>query len=52
MKTTTRLDQQIRKAALTSMRIEGYRSTQSVEIKARAKALMKERNVRVLPPTA
>ena len=47
MKTTASLNGKIVQAVQTSMRIEGYKPTQSVKIKARAKALMKERRVEV-----
>jgi hypothetical protein len=47
MTTTNSLDQKIALAVQTSMRIEGYKPTQSPEIKAKAQALMKERRVEV-----
>jgi hypothetical protein len=47
MKTTPSLNGKIVQAVQTSMRIEGYKPTQSVKVKAQAKALMKERRVEV-----
>jgi hypothetical protein len=47
MKTTASLNGKIVQAVQTSMRIEGYKPTQSVKVKAQAKALMKERRVEV-----
>lgn len=47
MKITASLNGKIVQAVQTSMRIEGYQPTQSVEVKAQAKTLMKERRVQV-----
>jgi hypothetical protein len=50
MKTTVSLNRKVIKAVQTSMRIEGCKPTQSVEIKAQAKALMEQRRVQVSVP--
>jgi hypothetical protein len=50
MKTTVSLNRKVIRAVQTSMRIEGCKPTQSVKIKAQAKALMEQRRVQVSVP--
>jgi hypothetical protein len=50
MKITTSLNEKIVKAVRISMQIEGYKPTQSQEIKQRAKTLMEQQHVQVSVP--
>lgn len=47
MQVSPSLNQKIAQAVQTSMRIEGYKPTQSAAIKKQAKALMEQHRVRV-----
>ncbi len=47
MRITPSLDSKLTKAVETSMRIEGYKPSQSEQIKRQAKALMAQHNVQV-----
>ena len=50
MQVTPQLKQQLAQAVRTSMRIEGYRAPASLQVQARAKALMEQQRVQVSVP--